>query len=783
MKKLDMRLLRMIKHSKGQFISVVAIVAVALCTFIALSMTYLNVRNAVDYYYDITNFSDIQVQLTRIPQSALKEIQAMDGIKEVQGRISFDVPLRVEDKDEKVSVRILSIPSAENRINKLFFSDSQQSRAEGNNIFLLEQFADARKLKPGDRITPYINGKIQQMKVIGKVNSPEFIYLMENEQALLPVPDKFGIAYVDEALAQSIFGFKGSYNELLITVKDPDKTETIAESLEKKLDEYGVKKIVQRKDQLSNNILTQKLDALGKMSTTLPVMFLMVAAIIISIMLSRVVHNDRIAIGVLKAMGYSSFEVLLHYLKYALAIGLVGSMFGIAIGLWLQTLMTKVYAIYFKIPLLKSDIYYIYFVYAIILTGVFCIASGFMGARPVLGIMPADSMRPEAPKVGKRILLERIGFIWRRLSFSWKMVTRNLLRNKRRFIFLVLGLALAYSINTVPSYMVDATSAIFKVQYGVYQKMDYNLEFSRPMNSNSINELKHIINTSRIEPRLEYPFELQNGWRKKALSVVGIPKDTAFYEFRDSQDNLITLQDNSILVTQAAAKALKVKQGDVVTIKSYIPGKDDISLRVSGVTKQYLGINAYMDIKTMQRLMVDKDMVTGASLDSTDDVKGKLRNVKNIAAVRSLEDIKNSFEEFMDTMVLATRLYLIFGGILGFAIIYNSTVIGISERNMEFASLRIMGFDNRDIYRMITKENLFMAGIAILIGIPLGIGMVKGMAQSYSTDIFTLPAIIEPKAFISAAVATLFFVVIAQLATWKKIYKLNFIDALKSRIS
>lgn len=783
MKKLDMRLLRMIKHSKGQFISVVAIVAVALCTFIALSMTYLNVRNAVDYYYDITNFSDIQVQLTRIPQSALKEIQAMDGIKEVQGRISFDVPLRVEDKDEKVSVRILSIPSAENRINKLFFSNSQQNRAEGNNIFLLEQFADARKINPGDKITPYINGKIQQMKVIGKVNSPEFIYLMENEQALLPVPDKFGIVYVGEELAQSIFGFKGSYNELLITVKDPDKTETIAESLEKKLDEYGVKKIVQRKDQLSNNILTQKMDALGKMSTTLPVMFLMVAAIIISIMLSRVVHNDRIAIGVLKAMGYSSFEVLLHYLKYALAIGLAGSVFGIAIGLWLQTLLTKLYAIYFKIPLLKSDIYYIYFVYAIILTAVFCTASGFMGARPVLGIMPADSMRPEAPKVGKRILLERIGFIWRRLSFSWKMVTRNILRNKRRFIFLVLGLALAYSINTVPSYMVDAVSAIFKVQYGVYQKMDYNLDFSRPMNSNSINELKHIINTSRIESRLEYPFELQNGWRKKALGVVGIPKDTAFYEFRDSQDNLITLQDNSILVTEAAAKALKVKQGDIVTIKSYIPGKDDISLRVSGVTKQYLGINAYMDIKTMQRLMVDKDMVTGASLDSTDDVKGKLKNVKNISAVRSLEDIKNSFEEFMDTMVLATRLYLIFGGILGFAIIYNSTVIGISERNMEFASLRIMGFDNRDIYRMITKENLFMTGIAILIGIPLGIGMVRAMAQSYSTDIFTLPAIIEPKAFISAAAATLFFVVIAQLATWKKIYKLNFIDALKSRIS
>jgi putative ABC transport system permease protein len=134
-------------------------------------------------------------------------------------------------------------------------------------------------------------------------------------------------------------------------------------------------------------------------------------------------------------------------------------------------------------------------------------------------------------------------------------------------------------------------------------------------------------------------------------------------------------------------------------------------------------------------------------------------------------------------MIIATRLYLIFGGILGFAIIYNATIIGISERNMEFASLRVLGFDKKDIYRMISKENALMTGIAILLGIPLGMGMINGMAESFSSEMITFPIIAPPKIFIYAAIATIFFAIIAQVATWRKIYNLNFIDALKSRIS
>lgn len=783
MKKLDVRLLRMIKHSKGQFISVVVIVAVALCIYMLFNVTSINIRSAVDRYYKLTNFNDIHVQLVKIPQGVVEELKTIEGINEVQGRISFDVPLRVADKDEKVNIRVISIPGDYERINILYRLSGQRVKIGNDNTILLEQFAKARNIKPGDSISPYISGRVHELTVSGIAASPEFIYVMENEQALLPAPEKFGVTYVSEEFAQSVYGYRGSYNELLIAVDDESKIDDIVDRLEKKLDKYGVKRIIKREDQLSHNMLMQKMDGTEMMATTIPVLFLLVAAIIISIMLSRIVNNDRMAIGVLKALGHSNMSILSHYTKYAISIGMIGSVIGIVGGILLSGPMSQVFAIYFNIPFIRIEIYYAFILKAILLTSIFCIISGLIGARSVLRIMPADSMRPEAPKTGKRILIEKIGFIWRRVSFSWKMVIRNIMRNKRRFAFLVLGLALAFAINTVPLYEAEALPAIFALQYGEYQKMDYTIDFTRPMNEDVINDLSHLIDAGKIEPRLEYPFELKNGWRKKAVNVIGVPRDTAFYEFRNENDAVVMLPEKGFFVTEALAKILNIRKGDRITIKNFVPGKEDVVVEVSDVVKQYLGANAYMDIEAMEGLLVDKEMITGVSIASKDAVKEKLKDIKNIAAVRSVADMKNLFLEYLDTMIIATRFYLLFGGILGFAIIYNATIIGIAERNMEFASLRVMGFDKKDIFKMINRENFFMAGIAILVGIPLGMGMIRGIVESFSSEIITFPMILTPKTFIYSALSTVFFVIIAQLAARKKIYSMNFIDALKSRIS
>ncbi|ABR46826.1 protein of unknown function DUF214 [Alkaliphilus metalliredigens QYMF] len=785
MKKLDVRLLRMIKNTKGQFISIVVVIILALTIYGSFNMMADNMGNTISHYYEITNFGDVFVEVVRIPRAAIDQLTTIEGVEVAQGRVTADVPLRVEDPNEKVNVRIVSLPREDYRINELYTIEGREMQEDVRTTVVLEQFSEARGIQLGDQITPYIAGREYPLEMIGIVGSPEYIYLMENQQSLLPTPERFGVIYVTEEFAQSVLGFQGSYNEVMIKIEDEhlDRIDSITDEIEDQLDRYGVRRTIKREDQLSNSMMMEEVSQLDQMATSVPLLFLVVAAVIINIMLSRIVKNDRMAIGVMKALGYGNFNIMGHYVKYALAIGLVGAVIGIIFSVFLSQAFTNLYIQFFNIPLLQMDVYYIYVLYGLILTSVFCIVSGLIGARSVLRILPADSMKPEAPKAGGRILLEKVKFIWNRISFSWKMVIRNILRNKKRGIFLVLGIALTFGITMLPIFMTSVWGNLFTIHYGEFQTMEYNVDFAHPMNDNAIRELQQIIDVDHIEPKIEIPFELRNGWRKQVVSVIAVPRDTRFYHFTSPSKQSINLDTRGMIITEGIARSLGAQIGDEILLKSFMPDQEDQLIRVSGITQQLLGSNGYMDIETMNDVLGERGIITGALIDSQDDVSLKLQDVKNISLVQSVEDMKNSFEEFMEMMIYSVSILMLFGGILGFAIVYNTTIISISERIMEFSSLRVLGFEKNEIYKMISRENAVMTVLGIAVGVPVGYGMCYGIVSAFETDLYKIPLIITPSSYVFAAMMTAFFVAIAQLATIRKIYKMNFIDALKNRIS
>lgn len=785
MKKLDTRLIRSIKNSKGQFISIAVMIILALTIYVSFSMVADNLYNSILRYYEITNFGDIFVDVSRIPKTAIDKLTSIEGIDMAQGRISADVPLRVDDNKEKVSVRIVSLPNADEKINGLYIIDGEKLGTNTRSTVVLQQFFVGRGMQLGDKITPYIGGREYPLEVIGEVGSPEYIYLMENEQTLLPAPEKFGVIYVTEEFAQSALGYQGSYNQVMIRVKDEylNRLDGIVDEIEDQLDRYGVKRIVKREDQLSHSMMMQEVESLETMSSAITFLFLMVAGLIINIMLSRIVKKDRMSIGVMKGLGYTNAKILEHYTKYSIAIGLVGSLIGIVLSIPTSKAFTNMYIMYMNIPLFEMKIYYIYFVYGILLTTIFCVVSGLIGARSVLKISPADSMRPEVPRSGKRIYLEKVKFIWNKISFSWKMVIRNISRTKRRAAFLILGIALTYSITMIPVFMSTIWDTLFTLQYGEFQTLDFNIDFTTPMNNNAIRELSQIIDVDQIESKAEIPLELSSGWKKKTVSVIAVPRDTIMYHFKNTDGIKIELPKDGILLSEILAKSLNVKVGDNVVIKNFMPGKEDKSIEVKGIIEQYLGANAYMDIEEMYDVIDQKDLVTGALINSDDEVITKLKDVKNIRQIQSIDDMKNGLLEYMDMIIASMGVMMMFGGVLGFAIVYNITTVSINERIMEFSSLRVMGFDKKQIYKLVTRENAIMTIFGILLGVPLGYGMCVGLVTAVSTEIYSIPAIITPSIYVISAIATIIFVGIAQLATIRKIHNLNFMDALKNRVS
>jgi len=392
-------------------------------------------------------------------------------------------------------------------------------------------------------------------------------------------------------------------------------------------------------------------------------------------------------------------------------------------------------------------------------------------------------MRPETPRSGKKMWIESFQGFWSRVTFSWKMVLRNISRTKRRVFFLVLGIALTYAVTMVPVFMSTIWDTLFEMQYSQMQKMDYSIEFTRPLDTGAIPELQKLTRIDYIEPKVELPFELTDGWRKEIVNVIGVQRDTRMYGFRTPSGRQIELPQKGIVLTDILARQLRAEAGDIIEINSVLPGVSDKTIEVKAVVEQYFGKNAYMDIDQMYEILEEKNIATGALALTDWNIAQDLRDVKNISAINTSQDMRDSMEEYTDLIIASMGALTLFGGVLGFAIVYNITIVSISERIMEFSSLRVLGFDKKDIFRLVTRENALMTVFGLILGMPLGYSMCKGIVDSVSTDMYTLPAIIDPYVYFYSAVATVIFVLVAQYATYKKIRNLNFIDALKNRIS
>jgi putative ABC transport system permease protein len=238
-----------------------------------------------------------------------------------------------------------------------------------------------------------------------------------------------------------------------------------------------------------------------------------------------------------------------------------------------------------------------------------------------------------------------------------------------------------------------------------------------------------------------------------------------------------------VLVTESIVNYFGYEIGDTIYLKTFIPGRDDVQVTVRGVVKQTLGINMYADIDFMQQEMIDKGIVNSVILNSEANVKEVLEDYSIISSVQSLQDIRDTFMEFMDFTIYSITIILAFSAILGFAIVYNSGIMTINERQLEFSSMRVMGFKKYEIFKMITRETLLISIFGIILGIPMGQAMLGSMYNSFNNDLYTLAFIARPASHVKTAVLTSIFVGISIFATYEKIHRLNFIDALKNRMT
>lgn len=779
-------LLRDIKKSKGQFLSILIIVILGVTFYTGINSMFRNLSNSSIKYYQEYKLADIWVDLYKAPTGAKEKIESLSYVNESTGRIVNDASINISG--ENGTVRLITLPDTKKGIvNDIVIKAGRYfSEGDSNQCLVDQDFFKANNLELGDYIYPIINGNKVKLKVVAVVKSPEFVYTLKDSSELMPDNKKFGIVYIKQSFGEAIFDFKGYINNISIKLTNGSNTEAAKDDIKKALKNYGVKNVIDRDEQTSTMMLTEEIKKLQSMGGTFPIIFFMVASVIIYIMMGRMVENQRVQIGVLKALGFTNMQVLSYYMCYSALIAITGSLIGSIFGTYMGVGLTKLINQYFNLPLEGARIYGELVLPASILTLFFCLFAGYHSCKVVFKIMPSEAMREKSPDSGKKIIIEKWKIVWKNIGHLWKIILRNLFRYKRRAILTSLGIIFSSAILLVALSMEDSINFMISQQYGNIQDYDIKVNLSKLVSVEELNKIKSIPHVVALEPVLETGVEITNGWRSKDVGFTALTKEPQMYKVEDKNNKPINLPDGGILISEKLANTLGVETNDRVNIKFFYPGKEKKEVTVKGIVVQYLGLSTYTSMDNLNSLLGEGMVANSAVLkldnrNYENEVKSKLRDMAAVNSVESKTDALNALLKNMGATKSSIGVMIILSAILLIAVVYNIATINIFERQRELATLKVLGFKNSEIKKLIFNENYLITIFGITIGLPMGKFLGASMMSASSTDSYSFPYVIEFRTYILTIVLTIAFTVLTNFILMKKIKSIDMIEVLKNR--
>ncbi|HHT01149.1 MAG TPA: ABC transporter permease [Firmicutes bacterium] len=782
------KLLRDLKENAGSYVACMVLMIIGLLIFTAMSIATENLHSAQEKFYEEQNFADAFARVRGIPKAEVTKLSDLKGIRQANGRIMRDVQVMWPERDENVFLRLVTVDLSEtqpvNGVRLLYGSDLDDDRPD---IWIDNKFFAANHLKLGDQLPVIINGRIRQLNITGVGLSPEFVYALRTKNDFFPTPDTFGVAFISLEAAEKLLGSDAVINEVAFRLEQGTDYEEVKLELEPRLARFGLEALYPRAEHTSHVLLKGEIDGGEAMTQALTFEFLMVAAVIIYLMLRRMVEQQRGQIGILKALGYTVGEVVTHYLSFALIIGVVSGVIGASLGVMASFPVTALYQEFFNLPDLQSGVDLVFPVVGLGLALGFSLISGYLGAKSVLVLLPAEAMRPPAPPIGKKVPLEHITLFWNMLTVQGMMAVRNLFRNKGRSLFVLLGVVLCFSLLSLTWSMNDLVQVMLFDQYEKVETFDVKVSLRQPMAvAPAIQELYRFPGVSRVEGMAEIPVTLHNRWLKKDVLLLGLSEESRLFNIFDKDGERVLPPQGGLLLSKRLGNLLAVEAGDSLRVQSpYLAAEEGKYLPVVGIVPQYLGMNAYMELSALQDFLGRGDIATALIAKVDEEQIDALQQAYRSSEV--IEDIDvqgkrlRQSKELMASSGSTIYIFALIGIVVGFAIIYNSTVITISERKHELASMMVLGMTPAEVLSVVTFEQWFLAFFAILIGMPTTKFMLVGTSVAISNDIYTMPANITATSLLLATIVTVGSIWVAQRAAASKIRRLSLVEALKSR--
>ncbi len=783
---LHRKLIRDLIHMRGQMFAVTLVLACGIATYVTMQSAFRSLEAAQSDYYSGFRFADIFTHVKRTPEPVSAAISAIPGVASVQTRVVMDVTLDVPGLDEPATGRLISIPERRTpMLNDLFLREGRYIEpGRHGEVLISEAFASANHLAVGDAIEAVMNGKWEQLRIVGIALSPEYIYEIRPSE-VFPDNRRFGVLWMSRDVLGPAFNMKDAFNDVAISLtRGADEPEVISR-LDQVLDRYGCLGAYGRSDQISFRFLTDELGELCVYGLILPTLFLCIVAFLLNILLSRLVAMQRGQIAVLKAFGYTNVEIGLHYLELALVAVTAGTVAGVGAGLWLASGMMNIYARYFHFPALRlqADPPLILFAVAIA-AGSACLGA-ISAVRRAVGLAPAEAMRPEPPATFRPGLLERIG-LRTLLSPASRMIVRNLDRRRWRAVFSALAVALSVAIVVSGRYAIDAVDRLVSIQFHTVQREDVTVVFQEPRPARVRHELGQLAGVLRVEPFREIPARLRLGHRSRRVAILGLPSDGELRRPVDRQLRPVELPPDGLVLNTKLAEILAARPGDMVTVEVLEGARPVRQVPVAALADEPVGLGVYMDVSALHRLMREGDTISGAYMKVDPWIAPKLysvlKHIPSISGVAVREAMLVSFwKTFGESIWVSTAFLVGFASVIAFGIVYNGARIALSERGNELACLRVLGYTRGEIGRILLGEQGLLTIGSIPAGFALGFALSLLLSRFFSRELFRLPLVVNTATYAFAAIVVLAAAIFSGLVVAQRLRHMDLTAVLKSR--
>ena len=787
MRILDRKLLRDLWHMRGMAVAISLVMIGGISTFVMSRVTYESLLVTQTRYYIDQRFADVFVNLVRAPESVAEQFTELPGVNQVETRVVAPVNLEIEGFDDPVTGKILSLPEfGAPRLNvPLVRLGRLPVSGADNEVAISEDFAAAHGFQPGDRLVAVIKGHRKRLDIVGIALSPEFMYAIP-PGALFPDYERYGILWMNRKALATAFDMDGAFNDVSFSLQRGASERALVERVDLVLERYGGLGAYPREDQFSHRFITEELRGLETMATIFPVIFLGVAAFLLNVVITRLVATEREQIGTLKAFGYSTWQVGLHYIKLVLAISACGLLAGIALGLWFAKGLGGIYQVFYSFPYLHFELNPVILLQAVLVTSVAVLAGTVFAVRRAAALPPAEAMRPEPPPVYRATLLERVG-LQRRLAEPSRMIVRHIARKPLKAALTMLGIAAAGGILMVTNFQRDAIGWMLDVQYGLSSREDLTVMFTDPTPRRALYSLLDIEGVEHAEGFRSVPARLVHGHRSQRLAVDGLEPGAELMRVLDANLQPVDIPAEGVVLTEYLAhEILRTEPGQMLTVEVLEGSRPVLQVPVVGTTRQYLGVNAYMSREALNRLMGEGPAISGARLAVNDErqveIYRDLRRMPRVAGTVIRDTSIEQFNEMMEeTILYFSFITALLGGFIAFGVVYNSARIALSERSRELASLRVLGFTRGEVAYILLGEIGLLTLAAVPLGFLFGYGLSGYLTVAFSSDLYRIALIVEPATYALAASIVLVSFAVTGMLIWRKLAQLDLVEVLKTR--